>query len=171
MRIYFDTEFTQFRDGQLLSAGFVSDDDRFLYVEVDEPARRRTASDFCHQYVLPQFGLFPGCSVGLEVNAAQRIAEWLLSFGTPLTLSYDYKLDWQHLESAVSAAGLWAAVAPRVRSHNIASDANQDSSLAAQESYFTGHSLPGRHHALIDAYALRERWRHYQLLVQASSET
>ena len=55
-----------------------------------------------------------------------------------MTLSYDYKLDWHHFESAVSAAGLWAAVAPRVHDHNIASDANQDTALAAQETYWLG---------------------------------
>ena len=37
--------------------------------------------------------------------------------------------------------------------------------VAAQEAHFAGSSWPGRHHALVDAYALRERWREYQRLV------
>jgi len=169
MRIYFDTEFTQFRDGQMLSAGFVADDDRCLYVEVDEPGRRQTASDFCHQQVLTQFGLMPDTNVRTDAEAGQRIAEWLLNFGAPLTLSYDYKLDWRYLESTVIAAGLWTALLPRIQEHNIASEANQDQALAAQESYLAQRTRPGRHHALVDAYALRERWRSYQRLVAAGS--
>jgi hypothetical protein len=42
--------------------------------------------------------------------------------------------------------------------------------LAAQEAFFVGKSKPGRHHALIDALALRERWREYERLTGASSD-
>ena len=77
MRIYFDTEFTQFRDGQLLSAGFVADDDRFFYVEIDEPSRKKGASEFCELNVLPQFGLYPLA----RASAAARGRQCRLTFG------------------------------------------------------------------------------------------
>jgi hypothetical protein len=38
---------------------------------------------------------------------------------------------------------------------------SQRATLAAQESYFIGRKNPGRHHALVDAFALRERWWEY----------
>ncbi len=165
VRIYFDTEFTQFRDGLLLSAGFVADDDRWLYVEIDEPVRLREAGEFCRQHGLSQVGFYPHCWVRTDEDAGRRSARWLLRFGTRLTLSYDYKLDWAHLETAVRAAGLWGSVGPVIEGHNIASEASQESALAAQESYFQSCAWPGRHHALVDAYALRERWREHRRLV------
>ena len=164
VRIYFDTEFTKFRGGQLLSAGFVADDDRWLYVEFDEPARSREAGEFCQREVLSQFGLYPHCRVRTDDEAGRRIAQWLLRFEQRLTLSYDYKLDWYHLETVVRAAGQWDSVRPLIEAQNIAGVAAQESAVAAQESYFQGCSWPGRHHALIDAYALRERWREYRRL-------
>lgn len=169
MRIYFDTEFTQFRDGQLLSVGFVADDDQFFYVEIDEPGRKKAASEFCHQHVLSQFGLCTNAAVATDAAAGQRVTDWLLSFGKRLTLSYDYKLDWYFLEAVVRAAGSWGTIQPLIEAHDIASDASQESALAAQESYFQGRGRPGRHHALVDAYALRERWREYQRLLSSSS--
>lgn len=159
MRVFFDTEFTEFRDGQLLSAGFVSDDDRSLYVEVDEPARRAAASDFCQVHVLPQFGLVPGSAVDSDVEAGRRIAEWLLGLGTTLEVCYDYKLDWRYLQQVVTLAGRWHALASRIQGRDIASETGQPAALEAQEEFFNGRVRPGRHHALIDAYALRERWR------------
>jgi len=168
MRIYFDTEFTQFRDGQLLSAGFVADDDRFLYVEIDEPVRRVAASDFCRQHVLPQFGVYPLAAVRTEAEAGRRIAEWLLGFGRRVVLSYDYKLDWVFLEATIQAAALWSSVATVVEAHNVAYEASQESALAAQESYLDRASWPGRHHALVDAHGLRERWREYERILRES---
>ena len=171
MRIFFDTEFTQFRDGQMLSAGFVSEDDRTFYVEIDEPARRRSASDFCQEHVISQFGLVPAAAVRSDAEAGKRIAEWILSFDSTVMLCYDYKLDWRFFETSVRAAGLWRQLAPLVQDCNIASDCNQDSALAAQESYLAQGRRPGRHHALTDAYALRQRWREYERLTAAHSAT
>ena len=164
MRVFFDTEFTQFRDGQLLSAGFVAENDRSLYVEIDEPARKNAASSFCQGHVLSQFGLVPESNVRSDAEAGERIATWLMSFGVVVVLCYDYKLDWRYFERAVSAAGLWRQIEPLVQDHNIASDANQAAALAAQEAYLASANSPGRHHALVDAYALRERWRERERL-------
>ncbi|MFO1395032.1 MAG: hypothetical protein U1F09_14835 [Steroidobacteraceae bacterium] len=168
MRVFFDTEFTQFRDGQLLSAGFVADDGRTLYVEVDAPERRAAASDFCQLHVLSQFGLVPGSAVGSDADAGRRIADWLLGFDTSLDLYHDFKLDWMHVQQAVTAAGRWTAVEPRVRACNVAADVDQPAALDAQEAYFAARSRPGRHHALVDTHALRVRWRAAERLAAAA---
>jgi hypothetical protein len=79
MRIFFDTEFTQFRDGELLSLGFVSDDDRQLIVEVHDSARHRRASEFCQAVVIPQFGTLKAHVVNSDAEAGAVIADWLVS--------------------------------------------------------------------------------------------
>jgi hypothetical protein len=161
MQLYFDTEFSQFRDGKLLSIGFVSDDDHTLYLEVDEPCRHRASSDFCIQHVLSQFGLVAGAKVTSDEQAGERVAQWLTSFDQDLVLCYDYKLDWRFLEEILRSAGAWNSLSPRLRAYDIASEASAETCLAAQESYFIGRKNPGRHHALVDAFALRERWWEY----------
>lgn len=161
MRIYFDTEFTQFRDGLLLSAGFVSDSDAVHYVEIDTPERRSAASDFCRQHVISQFGCIPRAAVASDAEAGERIAAWILSFQAPVILSFDYQLDWYFVEQALRSAHRWKQLSRIVTRHNVANEANQESAIAAQEAYFKQPCVPGRHHALTDAYALRARWREH----------
>jgi hypothetical protein len=165
LHIFFDTEFTQFRDGRLLSIGLVADDDRQHYVEILDPVRHAAASDFCKTDVLNQFGLYPGCGVATDAEAGARIAAWLASFDAPLVLCYDYKLDWRFLEASLCAAGAWPSIGPRLTALNVADVAHDPSCLAARDAYFNTHTQPGRHHALLDALALRARWRQYLQLV------
>ncbi|MCP5270125.1 MAG: hypothetical protein H6932_02730 [Burkholderiaceae bacterium] len=161
MHIFFDTEFTQFREGELLSIGFVSDEDHELVVEVHDPGRHRRASEFCQAVVIPQFGSLPAIKVGSDREAGCVVAEWLSQFQEPLTLAYDFKLDWAFLEQVLVASGHWSRIRAAVVPFNVADVANYDGCLAAQENYFAGHTIPGRHHPLIDARALRARWRTY----------
>jgi len=169
LRIFFDTEFTQFRDGELLSIGFVSDVDNELVVEIHDPALYSRASDFCRTTVISQFGAVSACAVSTEAQAGTVIANWLEGFALPLTLCYDYKLDWHFLERALRAAGAWSRLATAISGFNVADVANHDSCLLAQEAYFHGKRDPGRHHPLVDALAMRERWRAYERLA-ASGE-
>jgi hypothetical protein len=162
MRIFFDTEFTQFRDGELLSIGMVSDDDIWLVVEVHDRARHLRASDFCRMEVLSQFGATAALAVANDSAAGLAIAEWLSQFGVPLDMCYDYKLDWHFLEGALCAAGQWRQLERRLNAVNVAHVASSERCLNAQEAYFAGKVRPGRHHPLIDALALRERWREHE---------
>lgn len=162
MRIFFDTEFTQFRDGELLSVGLVSDDDLWLVVEVHDSARHLRASDFCRSEVLPQFGATAARVVANDSAAGLAIAEWLSQFGVPLDMCYDYKLDWRFLEHSLRAAGEWCQLEPHLNAINVAHVATSERCLTAQEAYFAGKLGPGRHHPLVDALALRERWREHE---------
>ena len=168
MRIFFDTEFTQFRDGELLSIGFVSEDDQEMVIEVHDQARHARASEFCKIAVIPQFGTLKANAVTTDAAAGEAIANWLSQFSTPMTLCYDYKLDWRFFESALRAAGAWNRLSPRLTAFNVADVANHDSCLQVQEDYLLGRSSPGRHHALVDDLALRARWREYMRLEQDS---
>jgi hypothetical protein len=119
-------------------------------------------------HVLTQFGLVPGSAVDSDAEAGRRIADWLLAFDGSLDLCHDFKLDWPHVQQAVTAAERWPAIAPWVRACNVAAEVDQPAALDAQESYFASRSRPGRHHALVDAHALRERWRAAQRLAPAA---
>jgi hypothetical protein len=158
-RMFLDTEFTQFRDGQLLSLGFVSEGGHELYVEIADPIRNAQASAFCKSEVISQFGLVPGSAVCDDAIAGARVAKWLASFKYPLTISYDYKLDWRFFEGALRAAGHWRALASKLRAEDVAGVAAPGSpGEAAQNAVFESCSLPRRHHALVDARALRAAW-------------
>ncbi len=169
MRIFFDTEFTQFREGELLSIGLVSEDNRECVAEVHDPDRHARASAFCHSEVLPQFGTVQAHVAKDDAGVGEVIYNWLASFEEPLTLCYDYKLDWRFFEEALRSAGAWNTIASNLTAFNVADVANSESCLQAQEQYFLGRSSPGRHHPLVDALALRERWREYVRLGRPSS--
>jgi hypothetical protein len=158
-RIFLDTEFTHFRDGQLLSLGLVTDDGHECYVEVADSIRHSQASDFCRDVVIRQFGLVPGAAVRDDATAGARVAEWLETFGQPITISYDYKLDWRFLESALRAAGKWEGLASRLRPDDVAGVAAPGTpGEAAQNAVFETSRWPSRHHALVDARALCAAW-------------
>ena len=158
-RIFLDTEFTQFRDGQLLSIGLVTDEGHEFYVEVADPTRHAQASDFCKDVVIPQFGLVPSAAVRDDAAVGARVANWLRSFEHPVVISYDYKLDWRFFESALSAAGQWHALASTIRAEDVAGVAAPGTpGEAAQNAVFETSKSPGRHHALVDARALRAAW-------------
>jgi hypothetical protein len=159
MDIFFDTEFTQFRDGQLLSIGLVSDADDELVVEIHDPVRHAMASKFCQGFVIPQFGAVPATPVWTDLDLGRVVVAWLGHFEPPLTLCYDYELDRHFLREALGGAEDWRILEPHVSWINVAAVATRFECLAAQDRYFEGKGFPGRHHPLVDAKAMRERWR------------
>jgi integrase len=157
--IFFDTEFTQFREGKLLSIGLVTDDERSLYIEVDEPLRRQEASDFCVKEVLSQFGLVNGAIVCSDAEAGTRIARWLENINRPRVMCYDFTMDWQLLVQALQAADAWESLSKSIIPLNVATRAYGEKCIAARDAHFRRQSHPERHHALVDATALRAMWR------------
>ena len=159
-RVFLDSEFTQFRDGQVLALGLAADDGRECYVEVLDPIRHARASVFCKDVVIPQFGRVPGAGVPDDVQAGRRVADWLETFADPIVVAYDYKLDWRFLEEVLRTAGRWPALAARLRADDVAGVAAPGSpGAAAQDAVFESSRIPGRHHALVDARALRAAWQ------------
>ena len=159
MNIFFDTEFTQFREGQLLSVGLVSDADHELVVEIHDPLRHAAASEFCQGVVIPQFGAVPAMQVRTDCELGRIVSAWLKQFEPPLTFYYDYKLDRRFLLEALRGAEDWRVLEPQVSWVNVADVARSAECLAAHDRYFEGKGFPGRHHPLVDAKAMRERWR------------
>ncbi len=183
-----DTEFSQFRDGDLLSIGLVAVDvgvaplkpgclpSRALggqpafYGEVHDATLWQRSSDFCRQIVLPQFGRVPGARCDSLRELGQRLGDWLLSRNRPLVVCYDYKLDWRFFEQALVAAGRWDALKPRLMALDIAdtatSEACRQASIEVLQSFAGGPLC--QHHALVDAMALAAQWRQAPESVRAA---
>jgi hypothetical protein len=160
MRIFFDTEFNGFReDSRLLSIGLVAEDGRECYVEM--PTRGphlRDAAEFVLIHVVGQFGRIPYAEVSNYAEMARRVAAFLDGFTGRLELCYDWKLDWQHLESLLTGH---TALLARIGANNIAGVAAEGSAgeeAARQAILACREPLLQAHHALADARALRAAW-------------
>ncbi|HLO63537.1 MAG TPA: hypothetical protein VK165_11325 [Azonexus sp.] len=98
MRIYYDTEFTSLDgniDWDMISAGFVTEDGRELYIEItDFP--REDCSSFVVETVLPLLGqgdVQPERMAGRHF--AWRLCQWLDSLdASEFSLISDASCDW-----------------------------------------------------------------------------
>lgn len=143
MRIYIDTEFTDFLDCDLISIALVAEDGREFYGERSD-YDDASCSAFVREAVLPQLGQFPDRVFTRDALRAEVLA-WLDQFtGEPeYVLCFDYGGDWYLLLDLIEEVpDGWLA--------------QQIYSLLDQtqmETYYGEHG--GRHHALHDARASR----------------
>ncbi|RQG99075.1 3'-5' exoribonuclease [Paraburkholderia dinghuensis] len=141
-RYFIDTEFTDFRQCQLISLAIVGENgDEFYGERTDfDPA---WCSDFVRVVVLPQLGQFEGRAMRFE-RLRETLFAWLVSVPAaagPL-LCYDYETDLNLFRF------LLGAPLPRGwRIENIAGRRDWERRAA----YFARHG--GEHHALHDARA------------------
>ena len=161
MYIVIDTEFTALNGATtLLSFGAVSEDGREFYCELD-PLPLADCSEFVHAHVLP---LFAGGAAGCPRREfGQRLAAWLGQFAEPLLLA-DSDWDIYVLRHALDGE--------RSRRPGLlelpGADGRQScllltlaplapAELAVFEATLAQHFAgdPRKHHALVDARALR----------------
>lgn len=94
MRIFIDTEFSDFVNPELISIGLVTDcgEDEF-YAEL--PVNLSRCNDFVLAIVLPQLCHLPGVLYDRS-QLRIRLIEWLNKFEkeAPVVISYDYEGDW-----------------------------------------------------------------------------
>lgn len=160
MRVFFDTEFTAFRGGRLLSAGFISEDGREAYFEIPGDGLNRDCGDWVRANVLSQFDLLPDCAAGTLAGLGERVARCLLALGGPLELCCDHKLDERYLAPALQQSQTWLGVRQQVSFANIADELRDDADAEAAKvaSFAASAPLLAVHHALADARALRAAW-------------
>lgn len=158
-RVFFDTEFTQLRDGQLLSIGAVAQNGSEFYCEISSAALEAASNAFVRAHVLSQFGRVPGASVPNLADLGTRLGEWLDRLpASPVILCYDYKTDWRLLEEALQWAGVWPRVSAKLSADDIADDASHPACRAQREQTAAAMEKAGDlklHHALFDARLLR----------------
>lgn len=92
MRLFLDTEFTDFIDCDLISIGLVSDDGREFYGERTD-YDSAACSHFVKAAVLPQLGQAPAIA-GTEPELRQALRAWLTQF-EEVEVCFDYSTDWE----------------------------------------------------------------------------
>src|SRR3569833_2601750 len=92
MKLFLDTEFTDFIDCDLIAIGIVSEDGKEFYAERNEVDVGR-CSAFVREVVLPLLGKEPAV-IGSEEEIGQALKEWLAQFGE-VEVCYDYAADFE----------------------------------------------------------------------------
>lgn len=171
MRLFADAEFTAFRDPQMkrlgfpyspsakmLSLGLVGEDGSELYLEVTDPAARREASEFVQTHVLPQFGLRPAAQVASSVQAGHAIADFLAGLPGGLVICADYTDDLRFLREALQEAGRLDELRGRLELEQVWSLVCAPNAEPLWDAAFERLERETgllRHHALVDAMALK----------------
>lgn len=171
MIVFLDTEFTSLdSQPELLSIGMVTIDGREHYSELDLTSdvgkrRLKVSSTFVHDTVLPQWGRVPDAA-GSALEMGQWAGKWLVALSgesgdAKVQVVFDFKTDFELLEGAVRASGLWDVVRDVVLPIYIDPlTANIDGDIDLEDCYRglfeRGLEL---HHALADAIALRQAYQ------------
>ena len=145
IRVYLDTEFTDFCDLELISLGLVSDEGDEFYAEVRD-INLESCNAFVSQTVLPLLRKKPEAVMPRDL-LQRRLLEWLEHIKrnrSILVVSYDFFGDYVLLVEAIGAQPAW------LRGDNIVDRISE----AARANFWRTSALP-QHHALNDARALR----------------
>jgi hypothetical protein len=143
MRLFVDTEFTDFIDCDLVSVALVADDDREFYGERSD-FDRSICNEFVKAAVLSQLGQFPD-RVFTREGLRVALVGWLGQFehDPERELCFDYGGDWELLCDLLDGPPTgWQAY-----------HVGRLLDPIRLEDYYREHG--GRHHALADARANR----------------
>ncbi|MHB1115171.1 3'-5' exonuclease family protein [Sideroxydans sp.] len=162
LSVFFDTEFTQFRDMEhepkLISIGLVSEDGREFYCELTDTYQKSDCSDFVLDVVLP---LLDGNNLLMEAQLASKLKVWIeglvaeevvLRCNSP---SYDWEL----------VAGLfnfydWPSNLRKKCGTVDFDKARQTHRYQIGLAIFWKGNSEQMHHALIDARSMRYAWNY-----------
>ncbi len=152
-RIFADTEFTSnFGDGELISAGLVTEDGREFYVELSDGWTTDECTPFVLSVVLPLLDHDPDTTMGANV-AADSMAAWLRKLGD-VEIVVDARDDEYLLKLLLGQRVEDLSIAWRYLTWESGAEA-----LAFDhhiEALF--ENVSRRHHALVDARVLRNAY-------------
>jgi hypothetical protein len=149
-RVFLDTEFTNFRNPRLISVGLAAEDGRVFYCELAQGWEVAHCSSFVLDTVLPL--LDSSASLDCEAAGAQML-EWLASLGGALSVVSDSPTDWRLMAALLAPlAERRVALRPQLLDWPGRAMARRYQDLLAQQL----NTHPRRHHALVDACALRQ---------------
>lgn len=151
LKVFIDTEFTNFVDPRLISIGMAAASGEEFYAEVSYP--RDNYSEFVREAVIPLLGRVPNAFCPVD-DLYMKITSWLKIIRTldeDVDICFDYQTDWDLFSVALDGrVPSWCR--PYMVSRNI-------NELLRYE-FHKKNNLP-EHHALYDAqanrYAYRER--------------
>lgn len=152
MRVFLDTEFTDFANPRLISFGLVAEDGREFYAELADGWASEHCVAFVSEVVLPLLDRNSGTILIREEAGAKAIA-WLRTLGSSVSIVSDTGVDWRllsvllwpHPSDDLNIEGgllSWPAFAMATRCEKHI------------EELLSGDTR--RHHALVDARALRQ---------------
>lgn len=146
MRLFLDTEFTDFIDCDLISIGIISEDGREFYAERNDFDLSR-CSEFVKAAVLPLLGREPA-TTGTETEISVALKAWLVQF-EEVEVCVDYSTDWEFFMMLIGDPGV-IEMPKCIQGRNILNE------IAAVdiECYWQEYGRQA-HHALHDAKALR----------------
>lgn len=155
-RLFLDTEFADQHGMELISLALVGEDGQHEFYAERDPLPDE-ATDFVRENVYPL--LDRGAAALDDITFTMRLRSFLGAMDAPHII-YDYSGDWRLLMIALSGFNLprEAAVAcgpmPRVEGTHEKRSAIEEYTQA----WFDDHPRATRHHALVDARALRAAW-------------
>ena len=153
MRVYLDTEFTQFTQPQLISIGLVADDGRDFYAVIKSfPLQQCSA--FVREVVLPIIEHWPSATLDRR-ELRQSLRQWLDESAEPLEIVCDFAIDAELLGELIDSDSDSALRTFNIASITVLSAAQCEQITDAVDNYFTEPRQWPRHHALEDARALR----------------
>ena len=147
MRLFLDTEFTDFTNPEMISIGIVDENGREFYAE-STSFKREACSLFVNEIVIPLLGQYPDAIVGTQEHIAHRLVEWLeLYRESGAIVSVDYATDWDLFLDLLS-------LIPKDYDRNFIIGQMIWTDLDQQRisDWWTETKLP-QHHALYDARA------------------
>ncbi|GAB6080362.1 hypothetical protein K1I42_06825 [Hydrogenophilus thermoluteolus] len=150
MRVFLDTEFTDFTDPRLISAGLVAEDGQEFYCELAEGWGIADCSHFVYHFVLP---LLENTHRLTRTEAGKALVAWLVTLGDSLTVVFDVREDWRLFIDLIAP---YRAANLKLAAHwlNDWTTPVGTRRHAILESILSDEDR--RHHALVDARALRE---------------
>jgi hypothetical protein len=151
VRVFLDTEFTDFTDPKLISCGLVAENGSEFYVELSDAWMPEQCSEFVQSVVLPRLDRSAATTL-CRSEAGVHLAEWLASQGNSATLIHDAAVDWHLCAELLRAApGIGTRIAPQLLSW-------PGSAMARHYALLLAKNLANdamRHHALFDARAVQ----------------
>ena len=167
MRVYLDTEFTQFTQPHLISLGLVAEDGREFYAVLKDYPRQQ-CSEFVREVVLPIIEHWP--SVALDRRELREsVSQWLNSCAEPTEIVCDFAIDAELLIDLIGGNTEHELRMFNISRVKVMAVSEYEQVAAAVDTYFTAPRQWPRHHALEDARALRHACATLQLT--AASET
>ena len=161
MRVYLDTEFTQFTQPNLISIGLVADDGREFYA-VMKRFPFQQCSAFVREVVLPIIEHWPSTTLDRR-ELQQSLRQWLNKSAEPLEIVCDFATDAELLIELIDAETDHALRTFNIASVTVFSAMQCEQITDAVDNYFTEPRQWPRHHALEDARALRDACAEFDL--------
>ena len=147
MKLFLDTEFTDFIHPELLSIGLVDELGNCFYGEIHY---EKKLNWFVTDHVVSQWGKIPNSLYLDNEMLSRHLVKWLSNYTEPLNICYDYYTDCDLIRDLVGDQ-------LNITYSNVNYLIGSVHELAAFKEWSRIEKEMGllRHHALADAYALR----------------